>query len=169
MFGQYFTPVESKQLNDGFYIATIKSVETQTNSVGEYLIVTVEIDNHKNANPNKVFLNDMPPQAYGSYSLEECQNMWKRNMTKFFQSFGIEYKGVNPFNNVNAWVNHRGEVTVRPQKNGNYKELVLFHQEAKKTESAPAPVQATATVFGGNVQTSSPTPNGEEFPEDIFS
>lgn len=157
MFGTNYQPVESTpSLDAGYYQAKIVKVELKSNSVGQYLQIEVTVKDHQGANPKIALMNDYPTSGYGSLSLEDSQKIWNQNMTKFFDNFKIN-RGDFDFS---KWVNHVGEVTVRPQKNNpQYKELVLWHdklEHKQKTETASAPMQMSA-----------PSNNSDGFPEDI--
>lgn len=157
MFGSNYQPVESSPvLEDGFYTAKIIKVEMKQNSVGNYLTVEITVKDHQGCNPRIAFMNDYPSTPYGSLTLEDSQRIWNQNMTKFFDNFKINRGDFN----FNGWVGKIGEVTIRQQKNSNYKEVVLWHEEPKKkAEPQTAPSQTPSF--------SQSAPTSPDFPEDI--
>ena len=123
MFGQGFTHMESNQLADGKYEATIKTAEIKDGTYGQQLILTVDIDSHPNAMPNTIYINDVPTSGFGSLTLEQAVKLWNINMTKTFANFGIKEGDFDPYH----WVGKKGIVTVQPQrKKPQYKELLPY-------------------------------------------
>ena len=158
MFGTNYTPVESTpSIDSGYYQAKIIRAELKTNSIGQYLEIEVTIKDHQGCNPKIALLNDYPMTPYGSLSLEDSQRIWNQNMTKFFDNFKINRGDFN----FPMWINHVGEVTVRPQKkNPQYKELILWHDKLEQKQSAPTPQTSAAAPSNAQI------PNAP-FDEDI--
>lgn len=149
-FGQGFKHMDSNEaLADGNYKAKIVSAELKNGSYGDYIQGTIEVDG-KQVYPNLFFIKDAPKSGFGSVTLEQAHEMWCKNMTRFFASFGIAEGDFDPAH----WIGKEGEITVQPQKNKpEYKEIVMWKKTPAKTEKKAEP----ATSSEG----------GEQFAEDI--
>ena len=112
-FGEGFKHMDTfEQLEDGFYKAKIVKGEIKNGQYGDYIQCEVEIEGHPKANPHIFLLNDSPKSGFGSFTLEQAQEMWCRTMSQFFANFGIKEGDFEP----SHWIGKVGEVTVRPQK-----------------------------------------------------
>jgi hypothetical protein len=90
-FGEGFKHMDTfEQLEDGLYRAKIVKGEIKSGNYGDYIQCEVEIEGHPKANPHTFLLNDSPKSGFGSYSLEQTQEMWCRTMSQFFANFGIK-------------------------------------------------------------------------------
>ena len=138
-FGEGFKHMDTfEQLEDGNYRAKITKAEIKNGSYGDYIQAEVEIEGHPKANPHIFLLNDSPKSGFGSFTLEQAQEMWCRTMSQFFASFGIKEGDFEPAH----WIGKVGDVTVRPQKKKpEYSELVPYKVKAKK----PAEKKEVAT------------------------
>ena len=150
-FGEGFKHMDTfEQLEDGNYRAKIIKAEIKNGSYGDYIQAEVEIEGHPKANPHIFLLNDSPKKGFGSYTLEQAQEMWCRTMSQFFASFGIPEGDFEP----SHWVNKVGDVTVRPQKKKpEYSELVPYKMKIKKS-AEKKPVETH-------------TDNSNGFPDDV--
>ena len=153
-FGEGFKHMDTfEQLEDGNYRAKIIKAEIKNGSYGDYIQAEVEIEGHSKANPHIFLLNDSPKSGFGSFTLEQAQEMWCRTMSQFFASFGIPEGDFEP----SHWVNKVGDVTVRPQKKKpEYSELVPYKVKAKKAAAEKKPVE-----------THTDSNNADNFPEDV--
>ena len=139
-----------EQLEDGLYRAKIVKGEIKSGNYGDYIQCEVEIEGHPKANPHIFLLNDSPKSGFGSYSLEQAQEMWCRTMSQFFANFGIKEGDFEP----SHWVGKVGDVTVRPQKKKpEYSEIVPYKVKIKKAEK-----KAEVTTH---------TDNSNGFPDDV--
>ena len=131
-FGEGFKHMDTfEQLEDGLYRAKIVKGEIKSGNYGDYIQCEVEVEGHPKANPHIFLLNDSPKSGFGSYSLEQAQEMWCRTMSQFFANFGIKEGDFEP----SHWVGKVGDVTVRPQKKKpEYSEIVPYKVKIKKTE-----------------------------------
>ena len=131
-FGKGFKHEEmSEMLEAGNYEAKIIKAELKQGKFGDYIQCEVEIEGHPKANPHIFLLNDSPKSGFGSFTLEQAQEMWCRTMSQFFANFGIKEGDFEP----SHWVGKVGDVTVRPQKKKpEYSELVPYKIKVKKTE-----------------------------------
>ena len=138
-FGEGFKHMDTfEQLEDGNYRAKIVKAEIKNGNYGDYIQAEVEIEGHPKANPHIFLLNDSPKKGFGSYTLEQAQEMWCRTMSQFFANFGIKEGDFEP----SHWVGKVGDVTVRPQKKKpEYSELVPYKVKVKK----PAEKKEVAT------------------------
>ena len=129
-FGEGFKHMDTfEQLEDGNYRAKIIKAEIKNGSYGDYIQAEVEIEGHPKANPHIFLLNDSPKSGFGSFTLEQAQEMWCRTMSQFFANFGIKEGDFEP----SHWVGKVGDVTVRPQKKKpEYSELVPYKVKVKK-------------------------------------
>ena len=120
-FGEGFKHMDTfEQLEDGFYKAKIVKGEIKNGQYGDYIQCEVEIEGHPKANPHIFLLNDSPKSGFGSFSLEQAQEMWEPS----------------------HWVGKVGDVTVRPQKKKpEYSELVPYKVKAKKPAAEKKPVE----------------------------
>ena len=152
-FGEGFKHMDTyEQLEDGNYRAKIIKAEIKNGSYGDYIQAEVEVEGHPNANPHIFLLNDSPKSGFGSFTLEQAQEMWCRTMTQFFTSFGIKEGDFEP----SHWVGKVGDVTVRPQKKKpEYSELVPYKVKPRKTAAK------------SEVTTHTDTNNADSFPEDV--
>ena len=150
-FGEGFKHMDTfEQLEDGNYRAKIIKAEIKNGSYGDYIQAEVEIEGHPKANPHIFLLNDSPKSGFGSYSLEQAQEMWCRTMSQFFANFGIKEGDFEP----SHWVGKVGDVTVRPQKKKpEYSEIVPYKVKIKKAEK-----KAEVTTH---------TDNSNGFPDDV--
>ena len=150
-FGEGFKHMDTfEQLEDGLYRAKIVKGEIKSGNYGDYIQCEVEIEGHPKANPHIFLLNDSPKSGFGSYSLEQAQEMWCRTMSQFFANFGIKEGDFEP----SHWVGKVGDVTVRPQKKKpEYSEIVPYKVKIKKTEK-----KAEVTTH---------TDNSNGFPDDV--
>ena len=152
-FGEGFKHMDTyEQLEDGNYRAKIIKAEIKNGNYGDYIQAEVEVEGHPNANPHIFLLNDSPKSGFGSFTLEQAQEMWCRTMTQFFTSFGIKEGDFEP----SHWVGKVGDVTVRPQKKKpEYSELVPYKVKPRKTAAK------------SEVTTHTDTNNADSFPEDV--
>lgn len=152
-FGEGFKHVDSNEfLEPGIYDAKIVKAEIKEGKFGNYIQAEVSVMNHPNCNPHIFLMNDRPKEGFGSMTREQAQEMWDRNMTKFFQNFNIQEGDFDMFH----WCGKSGQVTVRPQKkNPQYNELVPYVVKitqkvetpaAKPAEDVPFP-EDTADIF----------------------
>ena len=150
-FGEGFKHMDTfEQLEDGFYKAKIVKGEIKNGNYGDYIQAEVEIEGHPKANPHIFLLNDSPKKGFGSYTLEQAQEMWCRTMSQFFANFGIKEGDFEP----SHWVGKVGDVTVRPQKKKpEYSEIVPYKVKIKKVEK-----KAEVTTH---------TDNSNGFPDDV--
>ena len=150
-FGEGFKHMDTfEQLEDGLYRAKIVKGEIKSGNYGDYIQCEVEVEGHPKANPHIFLLNDSPKSGFGSYSLEQAQEMWCRTMSQFFANFGIKEGDFEP----SHWVGKVGDVTVRPQKKKpEYSEIVPYKVKIKKTEK-----KAEVTTH---------TDNSNGFPDDV--
>ena len=150
-FGEGFKHMDTfEQLEDGNYRAKIIKAEIKNGSYGDYIQAEVEIEGHPKANPHIFLLNDSPKSGFGSFTLEQAQEMWCRTMSQFFASFGIKEGDFEPAH----WIGKVGDVTVRPQKK-KPEYLVPYKMKIKKSaEKKP-------------VETHTDTNNADNFPEDV--
>lgn len=150
-FGEGFKHMDTfEQLEDGLYRAKIVKGEIKSGNYGDYIQCEVEIEGHPKANPHIFLLNDSPKSGFGSFSLEQAQEMWCRTMSQFFANFGIKEGDFEP----SHWVGKVGDVTVRPQKKKpEYSEIVPYKLKIKKVEK-----KAEVTTH---------TDNSNGFPDDV--
>lgn len=150
MFGAGFKHMDSNEsLSDGNYRAKIVSAELKKGSYGDYIQGTIEVDG-KQVYPNLFFIKDAPTSGFGNVSKEQAHEMWCKNMTKFFASFGITEGDFEP----SHWIGKEGDITVQQQKNKpEYKEIVMWKKTPAKTEQKAGP--------------SPKAEGGEQFAEDI--
>ena len=150
-FGEGFKHMDTfEQLEDGNYRAKITKAEIKSGNYGDYIQAEVEIEGHPKANPHIFLLNDSPKSGFGSFSLEQAQEMWCRTMSQFFASFAITEGDFEP----SHWVGKVGDITVRPQKKKpEYSEIVPYKLKVKKTEK-----KAEVTTH---------TDNSNGFPDDV--
>ena len=150
-FGEGFKHMDTfEQLEDGNYRAKIIKAEIKNGSYGDYIQAEVEIEGHPKANPHIFLLNDSPKSGFGSFTLEQAQEMWCRTMSQFFANFGIKEGDFEP----SHWVGKVGDVTVRPQKKKpEYSEIVPYKVKIKKAEK-----KAEVTTH---------TDNSNGFPDDV--
>ena len=150
-FGEGFKHMDTfEQLEDGNYRAKIIKAEIKNGNYGDYIQAEVEIEGHPKANPHIFLLNDSPKSGFGSFSLEQAQEMWCRTMSQFFANFGIKEGDFEP----SHWVGKVGDVTVRPQKKKpEYSEIVPYKVKIKKAEK-----KAEVTTH---------TDNSNGFPDDV--
>ena len=150
-FGEGFKHMDTfEQLEDGLYRAKIVKGEIKSGNYGDYIQCEVEIEGHPKANPHIFLLNDSPKSGFGSFTLEQAQEMWCRTMSQFFASFGIKEGDFEPAH----WIGKVGDVTVRPQKKKpEYSEIVPYKVKIKKVEK-----KAEVTTH---------TDNSNGFPDDV--
>ena len=151
-FGEGFKHMDTfEQLEDGLYRAKIVKGEIKSGNYGDYIQCEVEIEGHPKANPHIFLLNDSPKSGFGSFTLEQAQEMWCRTMSQFFANFGIKEGDFEP----SHWVGKVGEITVQQQKkNPQYNEIIPYKTKPKKTEKKP-------------VETHTDSNNADSFPEDV--
>lgn len=130
-FGEGFKHMDTfEQLEDGLYRAKIVKVELKSGNYGDYIQCEVEIEGHPKVTPHIFLLNDSPKSGFGSFTLEQAQEMWCRTMSQFFANFGIKEGDFE----LSHWVGKVGDVTVRPQKKKpEYSELVPYKIKVKKS------------------------------------
>lgn len=138
-FGEGYMPSEGpKKVAEGKHNAKIVNVEGKTNQYGLSVWVTVSIDGETYVTPNLFILSNRPESALGSMTLEQSQALWDRNMTNFFDNFGISRGNFK----ISEWVGHSGIIEVRQQKKKpEYNEIYVFGAPEKKNK----PAQATAS------------------------
>ena len=153
-FGEGFKHMDTfEQLEDGFYKAKIVKGEIKSGNYGDYIQCEVEIEGHPKANPHIFLLNDSPKSGFGTYTLEQAQEMWCRTMSQFFANFGIKEGDFEP----SHWVGKVGEITVQQQKkNPQYNEIVPYKTKPKK-----------AVAEKKSVETHTDSNNADNFPEDV--
>lgn len=146
-FGEGFKHMDTfEQLEDGLYRAKIVKGELKSGNYGDYIQCEVEIEGHPKANPHIFLLNDSPKSGFGSFTLEQAQEMWCRTMSQFFANFGIKEGDFEP----SHWVGKVGDVTVRPQKKKpEYSELVPYKIKVKKTEKKAEVITHTEVSADG--------------------
>ena len=170
-FGAGFTPVIV--LDNGEYSCRIsKAEEKQYPKTGNSFVeVTVEIDGKSGYSPNRLTIDDRPIigelKANGNPINEDDVKRWDRNMTTFFDAFGIPYGNFN----LRTWVNHRGVVNCQPQYDKNEadhlsKKFKALYPVVKDSASDPQEETKTAPVQK-KVEQLKQAVQGEEFPEDI--
>ena len=152
-FGEGFKHMDTfEQLEDGLYRAKIVKGELKSGNYGDYIQCEVEIEGHPKANPHIFLLNDSPKSGFGSFTLEQAQEMWCRTMSQFFANFGIKEGDFEP----SHWVGKVGEITVQQQKkNTQYNEIVPYKTKPRKAEKK----EEVATHTDSN--------NKDSFPEDV--
>lgn len=130
-FGEGFKHMDTfEQLEDGLYRAKIVKGELKSGNYGDYIQCEVEIEGHPKVTPHIFLLNDSPKSGFGSFTLEQAQEMWCRTMSQFFANFGIKEGDFE----LSHWVGKVGDVTVRPQKKKpEYSELVPYKIKVKKS------------------------------------
>lgn len=150
-FGEGYTVQRSMTLPNGEYECIIRSVEEKQGNYGKYIQITVQARGKKGWTPNMILYNERPvvgtwKQNNTQVTEEDCKR-WDRQLTTFFDAFGIE-----PGNwNYSTWVNKIGWCKVAEQydknepdkKSKKYKELFPFVKVPENVPVAPMQ-QATA-------------------------
>ena len=168
-FGHGYKPMETLVLKDGNYNFRIKAVREQKNNQGSYIEVELEAEGKRGYSPNKIFKNDIPVlgnyKANGSAIEQSDVDRWNKDMTTFFDCFGI---GRGNFN-FSQWVGKIGTCKVAPQydpneadkKSKKFKEITPIKPE---TDEAQLPVQTSVNPQETSARKGCET---EYFPEDI--
>lgn len=132
-FGDGYKVIRDNLLELGVYKARIVRVNCGFWKSGDKKVdVTVEIQGKQHAKPNTFVINDKPRQAIGKMTYEQTVENWCKNVTQFFDAFGIEAGNFN----WQSWQGHTGTVTCRMQRNGKYRELVAgTHSTQPQTSS----------------------------------
>lgn len=143
-----YTPVRSQTLPNGEYECIIRSAIEKEGNYGNYIEVTVQARGKKGWTPNKILLNEAPvlgTQKYnGKVTTEDDLRRWNRDMTTFFDCFGI-----TPGNFVvETWVNKIGWCKVTEQYDPNEedkksKKYKALYPQVHTEEPEPAPEQYT--------------------------
>lgn len=155
-FGEGFTRTESGiSLECGVHKAKIIDIKGVQNDYGKHLEVKLEMDGFAQSYPNSFRIYERPTEGLTSragktFTAEQRQHMWDAEQTKFFDSFLIDCKNTNPFQNFKSWIGKSGFVTVQVQKsNPDYKEIIPYQktvkQDPQKQNEQPAPAEATKT------------------------
>lgn len=171
-FGDGFQPVRVLQLENGEYYCKIVGVEPINGQYGTYLKITVKVQNHSGYTPNLILLNARPLaghyKANGNPITDDDLRKWDKQMTTFFDAFGIPCDTTDPFTDIKSWLNHKGWCRVSEQydpkepdkKSKKFKELHPFvkveepvQQPAPEDYPNEAPVEAFA-----------PMPSNDEIP-----
>lgn len=159
-----YTPVEAMVLDNGEYQATITKVERAFyGNSNEYWKVSLTVDGKKGYSPNSYVINSRPvlnaPMANGKTVDETMVKRWDREMTTFFDSFGIQRGDYTLEGAIQRWTGKRGYVKVAEQydpaepdkKSKRFKQFFPFVPKDQK-EAAKAKEN---------------TPSTAAFPEDI--
>lgn len=181
-----YTPERSQTLPNGIYEMIIRSASEKSNGSGNYIEVEVQARGKRGWTPNKIFFNEAP--VVGSYKrngnpiTEEDLKRWNREMTTFFDCFGIE-----PGNfTCSSWVGKIGHCKVAEQYDPNEpdkkskKFKAIYPQvpeapeqpmpSASKTPVAPSATPAPVQTVQDMVNDFQPAPDSvtpPDFPEDI--
>lgn len=161
-FGFGYKPMQTLVLADGEYEFIIQRAQEHTTQNGRlYVEVEVQAKGKAGYNPRIMDFFDIP--KLGTYKndnslvTQEDIDKWNKQMTSFFDCFGI---GRGDFNYA-SWRGHTGICKVVTKKTG-YKGI--FPKAPEPSAPLPASVQAATNAFNG---TAKKVNNSEEFPEDI--
>ena len=178
MFAEHYKPVETTpQLPSGVYEAKIVKAELKQLQWGEKIEVTIEIENHLGAKPNRFDLLDEPKKDYPNYPLERQLESYNKNMTRFFDGFGITRGN---FTNFEEWLGKSGNITIHPQANASgYMEITPFtlserelSNRIKKADEAQKKAKENKSSFEApGVPPAPQTPQGDlnNFPDEVPS
>ena len=154
----------------------IRSASEKSNGSGNYIEVEVQARGKRGWLPNKIFFNEAP--VVGSYKrngnsvTEEDLKRWNREMTTFFDCFGIAPGDFN----CSSWVGKIGFCKVAEQYDANEpdkksKKFKAIYPQTPEKEEQPmpstAPVNAPAPVQPEEYQPAPETVTPPDFPEDI--
>lgn len=177
-FAPHYKPVESTpQLPTGLYEAVIVKAEYKKYKSGDTFIeATVEIAEHIGAKPNLFRLNDEPKKDNPKFPLDKQIESYNRNLTRFFDGFGITRGDFN----LQNWIGKTGKITVHPQNNSSgYMEITPFELSEKeiknreeKAEESKKRAEENKKAFESNPQVQyAPQipmpPSLDNFPEQI--
>lgn len=153
MFGQGYRPLRSLQLEDGEFTFTIITAEQKRDRNGEpYIEAELRADGKNGYSPNRIFFSDRPRLGFFKANGKPVElkdlDRWDRDLTRFFNCFGIREGDFIPEN----WRGKRGLCKVAPQYDPN--------EPDKKSKRYKA-------IFP-QVKENPPAVSAEEdFPEDI--
>lgn len=146
-----YTPRESMQLENGEYRFRIRGVSQERyNSGGYYLKITCDVSGHPGAVPNVLTYNERPRlgtyKANGNPVEQKDLDRWDRDMTVFFDSFGInrgDFETAHWIGKIgNGRVNWQYDPHEPDKKSKKYKEITLFvKKDAAPAGQTPQPVQ----------------------------
>lgn len=158
-----YTVVRSQTLPDGEYECIIRSAEEKNGNYGNYIEVTVQARGKKGWTPNKILLNEAPVlgkvKNNGKTINDDDLRRWNREMTTFFDCFGITPGNFIP----ETWVNKIGWCKVAPQYDSNepdnkskkykalYPQVHTQEEVSDPTEYTPAPETETPPIVNEDI------------------